>query len=91
MNSGDNLRVSLHDSPDGLVTAIDDLTTGKHGSMTASVANGFGHMKFVPAAPGDTTITECTLLRDAWHPMYSTSSEIDARAVGGALLQRRLL
>ena len=75
MNSGDNLRVSLHDSPDGLVTAIDDLTTGKHGSMTASVANGFGHMKFVPAAPGDTTITECTLLRDAWHPMYSTSSE----------------
>jgi hypothetical protein len=70
MNSGDSLSVALHDSPDGLVTAIDDLTTGGHGSMTASVANGFGHIKFAPAPS-----TECSVLREPFHPMYSTSSE----------------
>jgi hypothetical protein len=75
MNSSDTLRVDVHDTAAGLQTVIDDLTTGAHGAMTASVANGFGHMKFVPAAPGDTSVTECTVLRQPWHPMYSTSSE----------------
>jgi hypothetical protein len=70
MNSGDTLRVALHDTPDGFQTVIDDLTTGKHGFMTASVANGFGQIKFAPAPS-----TECTVIHQAFHPMYSTSSE----------------
>jgi hypothetical protein len=75
MNSGDRLSVSLQDASDGLHVVMNDLTTGGSGSMTASVANGFGHMKFVPAAPGDTSVTECTVLHQPFHPMYSTSSE----------------
>src|SRR5437868_11243408 len=38
MNSGDELSISIHDTPTGLVTSIDDLTTGQSGQMTASVA-----------------------------------------------------
>jgi hypothetical protein len=38
--------------------------------MTASVANGFGQIKFAPAPS-----TECTVIHQAFHPMYSTSSE----------------
>jgi hypothetical protein len=70
MNSGDTLRVALHDTPDGFQTVIDDLTTGGHGLMTASVANGFGQIKFAPAPS-----TECTVIHQAFHPMYSTASE----------------
>src|SRR5262249_7822208 len=40
MNSGDNLRVILHDTPNGLQTVVNDLTSGQKGSMTASAANG---------------------------------------------------
>src|SRR5262249_7545353 len=35
MAAGDRLNISIHDSAGGLVTRIDDLTTGEHGSMTA--------------------------------------------------------
>ena len=42
MNSGDTLKVVLIDTPDGFRVDILDLTTGEHGSMTASIANGFG-------------------------------------------------
>ncbi len=69
MNAGDALNISLHDSADGLVTAINDLTTGESGSMTASVANGFAQINYDPAAPA------CTQTPYAFHPMYSTSSE----------------
>jgi hypothetical protein len=37
--------------------------------MTASVANGFGQVKFDPTA------TSCQTISSAYHPMYSTSSE----------------
>jgi hypothetical protein len=69
MNSGDTLRVRLFDTAAGFRAVIDDLTTGAHGSMTASVANGFGHIKFDPSA------TQCSVLHQPFHPMYSTSSE----------------
>jgi hypothetical protein len=69
MRSGDNLRVSLHDTPNGLQTVIRDLTSGQTGSMTASAANGFGQVQFDP------TGTSCNNLPYDFHPMYSTSSE----------------
>jgi hypothetical protein len=68
MNSGDKLRVDMHDTPDGFTVIIHDVTSGGDGSMTASIANGFGQIKFQPNGNG------CTVLPYAFHPMYSTSS-----------------
>jgi len=69
MGAGDQLKISIHDSADGLVTQIDDLTTGESGSMTASVANGFAQVNYDPNA------ATCTQTPYAFHPMYATSSE----------------
>jgi len=69
MNSGDNLKVSLKDTPNGLQAVINDHTSGQKGSMTASAANGFGQVQYDP------TGTSCVNLPYDFHPMYSTSSE----------------
>ena len=69
MNSGDNLTVSLRDTPHGLQAVIHDLSTGQTGFMTASAANGFGQVKYDP------TGTSCVNIPYDFHPMYSTSSE----------------
>ena len=69
MKSGDNLKVSLRDTHNGLQAVINDQTTGQRGSMTASAANGFGQVQFDP------TGTSCVNLPYDFHPMYSTSSE----------------
>jgi hypothetical protein len=69
MKSGDNLKVRLHDTPNGLKTIIHDETTGQTGSMTASAGNGFGQVQYDP------TGTSCVNLPYDFHPMYSTSSE----------------
>jgi hypothetical protein len=67
MSSGDHLKVSFTDTPNGLEVIIHDLTTGQSGSMTASKANGFGQVLFDPNGHG------CTELPYNFHPMYSTS------------------
>jgi len=41
MNSGDQLRVTITDTEHGLLTRVEDLTTGKTGFMVASATNGF--------------------------------------------------
>ena len=69
MRAGDQLDISVHDSQDGLVTQIRDLTTHRSGSMTASVANGFAQINFDPTA------ATCTQTPYAFRPMYSTASE----------------
>jgi hypothetical protein len=69
MNSGDNISVSMGDTPNGLRATINDRTTGATGSMTASAANGFGQVQYDP------TGTSCVNLPYDFHPMYSTSSE----------------
>ena len=69
MDAGDAIDLSIHDSADGLVVAIDDLTKGESGSMTASVANGFAQVNFQPTA------ATCSQTPYAFHPMYATSSE----------------
>jgi hypothetical protein len=70
MNSGDDLALTMHDTAHGLQIVINDRTTGKSGSMTASAANGFGQVKFDP------TGTTCQNIPYDFHPMYSTSSEM---------------
>jgi hypothetical protein len=77
MSSGDRLRVSLHDTPNGLQVVIRDLTSGQTGSMTASAANGFGQVKYDP------TGTSCVNIPYDFHPMYSTSSP-DTRVIWAA-------
>ena len=67
MNSGDRLIVNMHDTSAGFKVVIRDLTTGQTGSMTASIANGFGHPLYQP------TSSSCTDQPYAFHPMYSTS------------------
>jgi hypothetical protein len=69
MDPGDAIDVSIHDSTAGLVVALDDLTSGQSGSITASVANGFAQVNFEPTA------ASCSQTPYAFHPMYSTSSE----------------
>jgi hypothetical protein len=69
MGSGDDLVVTLHDTPQGFQVRIHDETTHQDGSMTASVANDFGKVVFDPSA------STCTVQHDAFHPMYASSSE----------------
>ncbi|TCO57246.1 hypothetical protein [Actinocrispum wychmicini] len=69
MNAGDRIAISIHDTPAGLVTALNDHSTGQSGFMTASVANGFAQVNFQPTA------TTCSQSPYAFHPMYATSSE----------------
>jgi hypothetical protein len=69
MNSGDRLQLSIHDTANGVRTQIDDLSTHRSGSMTASPANGFTQIQYDP------TGTSCKSIPYAFHPMYSTASE----------------
>ena len=66
-NPGDTLRMHMHDTPAGYRVDITDLTTGQSGSMTASIANGFGHVLFQPNAK------HCHVAPYAFHPMYNSA------------------
>jgi hypothetical protein len=68
MNPGDRIHVHMHDTPAGFQVNLTDLTTGKSGSMTASVANGFGHILYTPHSK------TCKEAPYAFHPAYSTAS-----------------
>jgi hypothetical protein len=67
MHPGDRVSVFMHDTPAGFRIDMNDLTTGKHGSMTASIANGFAQVLFQPHA------TTCHQRPYAFHPMYDTA------------------
>jgi hypothetical protein len=68
MNPGDRIRFRMHDTPAGFRVDMTDLSTGKHGSMTASTANGFAHVLYTP------TSTTCQAAPYAFHPEYSTAN-----------------
>ncbi|MGH7723556.1 MAG: hypothetical protein ACRENL_12145 [Candidatus Dormibacteria bacterium] len=68
LNPGDRATVNLHDTANGLVTAVTDATTGKVGFMTASAANHFGHIVYAPNGK------RCVEKDYTFHPMYSTTS-----------------
>src|SRR5258708_35196546 len=48
MGSGDNLKVSLHDTPNGLQAVITDQSGGETGARTARAANASGQPPFDP-------------------------------------------
>ena len=68
MNPGDRILVHMHDTPAGFQVNLVDLTTVQNGSMTASIANGFGHILYTPNA------STCQEAPYAFHPEYSTAS-----------------
>jgi hypothetical protein len=68
MSPGDRIGIHMHDTAAGLRIDLADHTTGESGSMTASVANGFGHILYTPNS--DT----CQVAPYAFHPEYSTAS-----------------
>jgi len=68
MNPGDRVRIHMHDTWAGLQINLTDLTTGQAGSMTASVANGFGHILYTPNS------STCHVAPYAFHPEYSTAN-----------------
>jgi hypothetical protein len=68
MSPGDRIRIHMHDTRAGFRVDMTDLTTGKHGSMTASVANGFGHILYTPGS------STCQAAPYAFHPEYSTAN-----------------
>ena len=68
MSPGDVIRIHLHDTPAGLQANLNDLTTGQSGSMTASIANGFGHILYTPNS------STCQVAPYAFHPEYSTAN-----------------
>jgi hypothetical protein len=69
MQSGDQLTIDMHDTSAGFTVIVNDLTSGQSGSMTASVANGFGQVNYDPSG------TTCTVTHAPFHPQYATSSE----------------
>ena len=68
MRPGDVVRFRIHDTRAGLRVDMADLTTGGRGSMTASVANGFGHILYRPKSK------TCQERPYAFHPEYSTAN-----------------
>jgi hypothetical protein len=84
MNQGDSLRITIQDTPDGLKTQIDDLTTGQSGFMVASPRNGFMN----------TDLETCAGTPFAFHAEYDTAN-IDnqvpwAALEGGVLMETEI-
>ncbi|MFL6315016.1 MAG: hypothetical protein ACJ71W_23160 [Terriglobales bacterium] len=75
MNSGDSLAVSIHDTANGVQAIVKDSTSGKTGSMTASIANGFAQVNFDPDPDPKHPTRTCSSTPFAFHPMYASSSE----------------
>ena len=63
MNQGDRIRITIKDTSAGLITMIEDLTTGQTGFMVASAANGFQN----------TDPTSCATATFDFHPEYDTA------------------
>jgi hypothetical protein len=63
MNQGDRIRVTIKDTPQGLLTLVEDLTTGRSGFMVASAANGFQN----------TDLNSCNGTNFSFHPEFATA------------------
>lgn len=67
MNQGDQLRVTINDTPGdvtgGVTTRIDDLSTGNSGFMIASAANQFQSL----------SVNDCSSTNFSFHPEFSTA------------------
>jgi hypothetical protein len=68
MRPGDRIRIHMHDTRAGFQVNLTDLSTRKSGSMTSSIANGFGHILYTPRSK------TCQEAPYAFHPAYSTAN-----------------
>lgn len=68
MNPGDQLLVYIRDTQDGLLTLIDDVTTGSSGFMIAGAKNGFAN----------TDLATCNTTPFNFHPEFSTARQQNA-------------
>lgn len=84
MNPGDVLVVTMKDTPQGFLTAIQDLTTHQTGFMVASAANGFANSN--PQTCANTPFS--------FHPEFSTAAQQNqvpwAALEGGVLMEDEL-
>jgi hypothetical protein len=69
MGQGDHVGVTVKDSPNGLTVKLNDYSSGRNGTMTASAQNGFAQMVYAPDPS-----TECASTPYTFRPEYSTSS-----------------
>jgi hypothetical protein len=63
MNQGDRIRITIEDTPAGLLTIVEDLTADRVGFMVASAANGFEN----------TDRDTCATRRFGFHPEYDAA------------------
>jgi hypothetical protein len=68
MDPGDWITIHMHDTSDGFRVDLTDQTTHQHGSMTASIKNGFGHILYEPDS------ATCHMAPYAFHPEYDTAN-----------------
>ncbi|MBO0732230.1 MAG: hypothetical protein J2P57_23420, partial [Acidimicrobiaceae bacterium] len=84
MSPGDALQVTIKDTPQGLLTAVQDLSTGQRGFMVASGANGFAN----------SNLKTCANKPFNFHPEFSTASQQNqvpwAALEGGVLMEDEL-
>lgn len=64
MNPGDDVVILIRDTPDGVLTQVIDLTTGKQGFIVASTENGFRNTDF----------KTCKTHPFSFHPEFNTAS-----------------
>ncbi|MGH2497324.1 MAG: hypothetical protein ACRDIV_21700 [Ktedonobacteraceae bacterium] len=62
MNQGDTIKVTIKDTPQGMLNMVTDVTTGQSGFMVSSAANGFQN----------TDVNTCATTNYSFHPEYST-------------------
>jgi hypothetical protein len=63
MNQGDRLKITIKDTPAGLLNRIDDVTTRQSGFMVASAANGYQSLD----------VNTCAPTNFSFHPEFSTA------------------
>ena len=68
MSPGDQVGVSMHDTPDGFFVEIADQTTGQTGTMTAGAGNGWRHIVWDPKN------FNCKGEPYSFHPMFDTAA-----------------
>ncbi len=63
MNQGDQLEITIKDTTAGLITRLDDKTTGESGYMVASASNGFQSLN----------VNTCAPTNFSFHPEFATA------------------
>jgi HYR domain-containing protein len=71
MSASDKILITIKDTPAGLTTILDDLTSGQTGSMVASGANGF--TQTIESTHAVDPSATCATSPFSYHPEYLTA------------------